>query len=79
MKPFKSFDTPERADLEDFAFRADVFTTFPLSGYLAGKKRGMFAFRIHSRLNKVRADRERLEILAVVGDGAKVKIATFRR
>lgn len=30
-----------------------------------GRKRRQFLLRIHSRLNKVRADRERLELLLV--------------
>lgn len=29
---------------------------------LSGRKRSQFVFRIHSRLNKVRADRERTEL-----------------
>lgn len=34
-----------------------------LKAELSGKKRKQFALRIHSRINKVRADHERLEIL----------------
>jgi hypothetical protein len=34
-----------------------------LAEELAGKKRKQFALRIHSRINKVRADKERIEIL----------------
>lgn len=33
-----------------------------LQAELAGKRRKQFVFRIHSRLNKVRADREREEL-----------------
>lgn len=33
-----------------------------LKAELAGKRRKQFVFRIHSRLNKVRADREREEL-----------------
>ena len=34
-----------------------------LDAELQGKRRKMFVLRIHSRLNKVRADRERIELL----------------
>jgi len=44
---------------------------------LTDRKRGMFAFRIHSRLNKMRAARERAEILAVCGHDAATKIALY--
>jgi hypothetical protein len=33
-----------------------------LKAELAGKKRKAFVLRIHSRLNKIRADRERAEL-----------------
>lgn len=33
-----------------------------LNEELAGKRRRMFIMRIHSRMNRVRADRERLEL-----------------
>jgi len=45
---------------------------------LTHRARGMFAFRVHSRLNKLRADRERREIAAVVGSAAKTKLASFK-
>jgi hypothetical protein len=32
-----------------------------------GKKRVQYLFRIHSRLNKARADRERAELMGAVG------------
>jgi len=38
-----------------------------LSQELVGKRRKQFVFRIHSRINKVRADNERQELLKVIG------------
>lgn len=40
---------------------------------LRGKARPTFVLRIHSRLNKIRADRERLELEAVVAREAAAK------
>lgn len=40
-----------------------------LHAELAGKRRHRFVMRIHSRLNRVRADRERLELDRLVASG----------
>jgi hypothetical protein len=50
---------------------------FLLDRELAGRKRPMYAFRIHSRLNKMRAARERADILAVVGDTSLARIDVY--
>lgn len=39
-----------------------------LEAEMAGKCRKVFVSRIHSRLNKVRADRERVELKEKVGE-----------
>lgn len=44
-----------------------------LRAELKGKKRKQFVFRLHSRLNKVRADRERSELWGALYEQKAVK------
>ena len=37
---------------------------------LSGRKRGPFCFRIYSRYNRLRANRERRDIMDAIGDNA---------
>lgn len=42
-----------------------------LKAELKGKRRKQFVYRLHSRLNRVRADRERTELQTYIGGLAK--------
>jgi hypothetical protein len=44
---------------------------------LTHRKRGMYAFRIYSRYNKMRGARERAELLDVVGHDTSANIAIY--
>lgn len=44
---------------------------------LSDRKRGMYAFRIYSRYNKMRGARERAELLDIVGHDTTARIAIY--
>jgi len=66
------YETPLRswADLNEAMQSCEEdFAKALLEREKRGKQRKQFMLRIHSRINKLRADREREEILEVAGGG----------
>ncbi len=55
----------------------EEFCKLLLKMELKGRRRGMFVFRIHSRMNKLRANRERLAFLRICGKDAACKIKAY--
>lgn len=59
------------------SIRDEHYCKLLLDVELAGKRRGMFLFRIHSRYNRLRANRERLELMKLIGGDPLKKISSY--